>query len=781
MTPQRRLSWVAVTALTLMLVVTIIPHSSPVSASGNALVGSPVESRAAPNTATPAPALGGSAAPPLSPSPATGATPTWTDLSATAGAPPPRISGGLIYDGEDGYTILFGGEYLNTTTFAYTYYNDTWEFSGGTWTNITTPYSPSPRYGFGIAFDPEAGEVVLFGGRNAAGVVLNDTWQFSGGSWSNLTSSPAPSPRFWPSMVYDSSTYSVVLFGGVSPTSTDLNDTWTFQSGTWTQATPTTHPESRHGATFMDDPPGSDAILFGGLGAQYYNTTWSWSGTDWTDLSSSLLSSTNPDARVGAGGAFDTALNEEVMYGGYPANYYPYGTWSYVDLNWTVNNNLPDSPTSATVWNQLTYDAADSWIVYLVPNSNQTFVFNETTGGGTGGLQVSPSASPLSGVVPLTVVLSATIIGGAPPYNVTWALGTGTSLFTANTSATYATPGTYNLTLTVHDSGSGHYFGNWTVRASAPPLQADASAVPSVATIGQSVSFNSTYSGGWPPYTFNWSFGDGSYAATQNATHAYGSAATFNVSFEVVAATGGSVFVNFTEEVAATISPLTLVATGSPTSGVAPVTVVATSTPAGGEPPYTYRWSWGDGSATSATENATHTYGGAGSYVVLLNVSDFEGSSVEQSWSVTVTAPLSVTIAASPLSASVGAAVAFTSTPAGGTSPYSYAWSFGDGQSATTRNATHAFGSTGVFVVNLTVTDSSGHSAHASVSVTVSASSTGPATSNPGGLSVTDWLALVLIILVIAMLLIFVAWRRRKKQPPPAMAGAPGPAPPKTP
>ncbi|MCI4335930.1 MAG: PKD domain-containing protein [Thermoplasmata archaeon] len=702
---------------------------------------------------------------PYTPVPDVSGTPTWTNLTATAGAPPPRISGGLVYDGEDGYTILFGGEYLNLTTFHYTYYNDTWEFSGGRWTNITPTHSPSPRFGFGIAFDPLEGEVLLFGGDAGSGAVLNDTWEFSGGSWSNLSIGHAPIPRFWPSMAFDSATNNVVLFGGLSRSSSDLNDTWTFSSGAWSQAAPITHPQSRHGAGLMDDPQSTDVVLFGGLGTEYYNTTWTWSGTDWANVTTSSTASslTYPDGRVGPGGAFDTALNEEVMYGGFPSAYYPYGTWVFSNLTWTLYNNLPGTPPSGTVWDQFTYDAADSWIVYEVPSTGATFVFNETSGGRTG-LTVLPSASPLSGVVPLTVSLSATVSGGTAPYNVTWTLGNGSSLYVANTSATYSTPGTYNLTLTVHDAASGLYSVNWTVRAEAPTLHADASAVPSVVTVGQSVSFDSTFTGGWPPITFSWGFGDGGHATTQNTTHAYASAATFDVSYEISASIGGSVYINFTEQVVTTLPELTLQASVTPLSGLAPLTVTASSTPSGGEPPYAYQWTWGDGSGAVTNENATHTFSVPGTYLVHLNVSDSAGSVALKAWTITVMAPLSVVIAASTQTPSVGESVTFDSVPAGGSAPYTYLWSFGDGHSATTRNATHAYGTAGVFVVNLTVTDSAQRSATASLRVTVSASA--PATSGQSGsFSTTDWLALIVILIVIAVL-IAVVWSRRRKKPP---------------
>jgi hypothetical protein len=51
----------------------------------------------------------------------------------------------------------------------------------------------------------------------------------------------------------------------------------------------------------------------------------------------------------------------------------------------------------------------------------------------------------------------------------------------------------------------------------------------------------------------------------------------------------------------------------------------------------------------------------------------------------------------------------------------SYSWDFGDGQSATGQNPTHAYAAAGTYTVNLTATDSLGFTAHASHQVTVSA------------------------------------------------------------
>jgi PKD repeat protein len=72
---------------------------------------------------------------------------------------------------------------------------------------------------------------------------------------------------------------------------------------------------------------------------------------------------------------------------------------------------------------------------------------------------------------------------------------------------------------------------------------------------------------------------------------------------------------------------------------------------------------------------------------------------------------------AAPLAPAQGATVTFDGEATGGTSPYSFSWTFGDGGTSTEQRPTHAFSAAGAYAASLTVTD--GASAHASVSVTI--------------------------------------------------------------
>ncbi|PIU23558.1 MAG: hypothetical protein COT13_02420, partial [Chloroflexi bacterium CG08_land_8_20_14_0_20_45_12] len=56
-----------------------------------------------------------------------------------------------------------------------------------------------------------------------------------------------------------------------------------------------------------------------------------------------------------------------------------------------------------------------------------------------------------------------------------------------------------------------------------------------------------------------------------------------------------------------------------------------------------------------------------------------------------------------------GEKVQFTSQVAGGFPPYSYEWDFGDGNTSTSKAATHAYKTTGGYTVSLKVTDDRGN------------------------------------------------------------------------
>ncbi len=226
-----------------------------------------------------------------------------------------------------------------------------------------------------------------------------------------------------------------------------------------------------------------------------------------------------------------------------------------------------------------------------------------------------------------------------------------------------------------------------------PTLSASFTYSPSSPQTGQTVSFTGSASGGTSPYSYSWSFGDGSTGIGSSAKHTYSSAGTLTVVLTVK--DNGLPQETTTSQQSITVSgappPLTASFAFSPSSTQAGQHVTFTASAGGGTSPFTFSWSFGDGS-TGTGSPATHTYSSAGSYTVILT-------------------------------ASAGQSVSFTAYASGGTSPYSYLWSYGDGSSGTGLQVTHTYNSDGTYQVTLTVADSQGNTSTGVESVAVGKSS----------------------------------------------------------
>ena len=137
-----------------------------------------------------------------------------------------------------------------------------------------------------------------------------------------------------------------------------------------------------------------------------------------------------------------------------------------------------------------------------------------------------------------------------------------------------------------------------------------------------------------------------------------------------------------------------------------------------------YRWSFGDGSSAINVRSPTHTYLNTGEYTVSLVVIDNEGSSDIALSKVNVTykgpqKPKAVITAPSNIVAGKPSSFdALGSTDDDGYIKF-YNWSFGDGSTGSGETVSHTYTSPGTYIVTLTVTDNSGLSSSASLSVTV--------------------------------------------------------------
>lgn len=160
-------------------------------------------------------------------------TGNWTELSPSV-SPPPRYSAALTYDEADGYLLMFGGANY-TTTYGSSFFNDTWKFSAGDWTELSPSSNPGPRYGAGMVFDQFDNVTVFFGGSAVGGSLGQDnTWE-----WCSHPTGPPPlavAAQGIPAGVDASSASSVgsfVVSGGFAQTLPPYYDTFvSFGDGT---------------------------------------------------------------------------------------------------------------------------------------------------------------------------------------------------------------------------------------------------------------------------------------------------------------------------------------------------------------------------------------------------------------------------------------------------------------------------------------------------------------------------------------------------------------------
>ncbi len=145
------------------------------------------------------------------------------------------------------------------------------------------------------------------------------------------------------------------------------------------------------------------------------------------------------------------------------------------------------------------------------------------------------TVNPISGYAPL--VVSFTDHSFNAPSSREWDFGDGTPHSSEwNPVHTYASPGTYSVTLTVDGGHSVSQHDIVTVRAQPVPV-ASFTADPVSGTAPVFVEFTDTSSG--TPSSWDWSFGDGSPNSTaRNPTHEYSRAGVYDVALTVANAGG---------------------------------------------------------------------------------------------------------------------------------------------------------------------------------------------------------------------------------------------------
>ncbi len=405
----------------------------------------------------------------------------------------------------------------------------------------------------------------------------------------------------------------------------------------------------------------------------------------------------------------------------------------------TVASTTVESPTSLVAVINVASTAPLGARNVQVKTSTQTSLL-------IGGFQVgtappanrNPTADahgPYSGVAGTAIAFngSGSDLDAGDVLSYAWAFGDGGTATGAAASHTYAAAGSYTATLTVTDGhgGSATSTAAVTVVAANRNPTADAHG-PYSGVAGTAIAFNG--SGSDPDsgdiLSYGWAFGDGGTATGAAASHTYAAAGSYTATLTVTDGHGGSATSNAAVTVAAANRNPTADAHG-PYSGVAGTAIDFSGT--GSDPDsgdiLSYAWTFGDG-GTAIGAAASHTYATAGSYTATLTVTDGHGGSATSTAAVTVVAANRnpTADAHGPYSGVAGTAIAFNGS---GSDPdsgdiLSYAWTFGDGGTATGAAASHTYATAGSYTATLTVTDGHGGSATSTAAVTVAAANRNP-------------------------------------------------------
>jgi hypothetical protein len=302
----------------------------------------------------------------------------------------------------------------------------------------------------------------------------------------------------------------------------------------------------------------------------------------------------------------------------------------------------------------------------------------------------------------------------------------------ASTIATSQVPTTITIYFT--PTSSGDFRGEFSrqidinlipqgvILPSNPNLAPNFTFTPSAPQAFQTVSFDAstTTNNGvacGTQCTYSWDFGDGTSATGITTTHAFRTVSIFQVKLTATDARGASA--TSTQSITvATPTPPTASFTVSPTPAPVNVDVFFNASASRAVGPgrniVSYAWAFGDGSTGSGV-TVSHRYQGAGTFSVVLTVTDDAQATAQATQPLVVGSTASGAIAAltiTPGSPKPNQRVvldASASTPSTGAVIVSYKFDYGNGTIETSNNpvqsATYAAGS---YVASVEITDSNG-------------------------------------------------------------------------
>jgi PKD repeat protein len=635
----------------------------------------------------------------------------------------------------------------------------TWEYAAGSWTDITSQVGtpPSLRDGASMVYDAHDGEMILFGGVSPYGTFYGDTWTF-GGNASVLTVTPS-------TVAVDTQiTLNTTVIGGSPPftyTYAGLPTGCVTQDAAEWTCTPTAW------GTFwitVNVTYGVGGLFSGNAELEVTGPPTGWGNVTWSGMNST----NQPDPPTDAIETYDAADHELLVidqwhydrtyesWMGFPE------VWSFANGTWTnLTYQVPATlfaSSSGIYFQQMVYDAADGYVLLVqqwIHSYNGAWTPSGlnfwTYYGGmwtniTGSVTGAPPASFSYGGVAYDEEDHAVIMvvsGGVQTETYEYRAGVW-SMVTTSPSQPDILSGFSMSWDTADDSillvsGIGYasqtistfHAGVWTTVETSFPL--DSFQVVDDPAIGYAIIYggfgngemNETYlyaAGTWVQYLPILPAPPGGFGSTlvyyppMSAVISLGGSATNSASPYPPISPIMWTFRNNTNAIAITSF------TASPSNVPLGQSTYLNVSAQGGSGVFHYNYTGLPGGCL--TENVSSlpcTPSVPGTYSVKVFVNDTKGRSAFSSLTLRDYVPFTeVEFSAAPNPAILGEPVNFTSTVAGGVSPITWAWNFGDGTiGGNLQDITHIYTTNGPFEAELSVTDHIGTTAYAYLNITI--------------------------------------------------------------
>ncbi len=338
---------------------------------------------------------------------------TWKQLNPPSALPVGRADAMFVWLSPmpsaptKGQVFLFGGWYNNSVGMVGRL-ADSWYYfpTNNTWYQISTHGAPSGRSDSAVAYDPQDGYVLMYGGYNGTSY-LNELWAYYP---RNTTWVQLPLPNLPPladaRMHYNSRNHVFIMFGGNNNLRTTeaynhYNSTWIFTPSTrsWSQASPGVSPSARDYAQFAYNPDYGLFMLQGGYDDEVaLADTWLYSSV--TDTWIKLQPTVSPPARFAGVMEYASSIRTFILFGGGVNHKVLNDTWAF----------------QYTPLTKVTIDAP------MIVHAQDPAQFSTT---------ISNSAASIASYL--------------------WNFGDGTGSTFASPSHTFTTNGTYEVRLTITD------------------------------------------------------------------------------------------------------------------------------------------------------------------------------------------------------------------------------------------------------------------------------------------------------------------------------------------